>query len=178
MRNAPIIQSCVQKKRRLQTAGRAASRRIWGFTFGDLGWGRSSVAECLLGIYKVLGSDWGQGGGRTAICRISRRESGFRMGDPSVKGKEWVLQSRGRSFPQDQQCILRKFFLNPSEAVPNLSSATTHFLLLAPLGRRKPLAHCFCLLHPRPRGPGLSPLLRFASFLLLPFSRYLGSCLS
>lgn len=116
--------------------------------------------------------------GRTEICRISRRESGFRMGDPSVKSKEWVLQSRGRSFPQDQQCILREFFLNPSEVVPNLSSATTHFLLLAPLGRRKPLAHCFCLLHSRPRGPGLSPLLRFASFLLLPFSRYLGSCLS
>lgn len=60
----PIIQSYVQKKRHLQTAGRATSCGIWGFTFGDLGWERSSVAECLLGICKVLSSDWGRGGGK------------------------------------------------------------------------------------------------------------------
>lgn len=136
------------------------------------------MAECLLGICTVLGSVWGRGGRGTETCRISRRESGFRMGDPSERGKEWVLQSRGGSFPRDQQCILREFFLNPSEVVPNLSSATPHSSLLTPQGRRKPLAHCFCLLQPRPRGPGLSPPLKFASFLLLPFSRYLGLCLS
>lgn len=60
----PIIQSYIQNKRHLQMAGRAASRGIWGFRFGDLGWGRSSVAACLLGICKVLGSVWGRGGGR------------------------------------------------------------------------------------------------------------------
>lgn len=37
--------------------------------------------------------------GGTEICRISRKESGFRMGDPSGRGKEWVFQSRGGSFP-------------------------------------------------------------------------------
>lgn len=104
--------------------------------------------------------------GGTEICKVHLKESGFRMGNPSGKGEELVLKSRGGSstppLPPGQQYILREFFPDPSEVFPNLSSATPYSSLFTVLGRRKASAHCFCLPHPRPGGQGLSaPLSRF-----------------
>lgn len=66
------------------------------------------------------------------ICRISRKESGFRMGDPSGRGKEWVLQSREGSSPPPQtssvssgssSSILQKSFQISPQPHPILRSS-------------------------------------------------------
>lgn len=113
---------------------------------------------------------------RDEICKLAGRRVGSGWEIPQERGKCGLCGLvEGLSLP-GQQCILREFFLGLSEAVPNLSLAMPLSLVLTPLGRRKVLAHCFCLPHPGASGQGPSPPLRFASFLFLPFSMHLGWC--